>query len=68
MLKDTIHFSKQTDRDLERLTNALGVASKADVDRRAVKLLRYVLEEQKGGGKLVLENRRDKTGKELIPI
>lgn len=33
---------------LERLTNALGATSKADVVRRAVKQLRYVLEEQTG--------------------
>ena len=68
MPKYTIQFSKQTDRDLERLAKALGVSSKADVVCRAVNLLRYVLEEQKAGGKLVVENSRDKTKKELVPI
>ncbi len=68
MPKYTIQFSKRTDRDLERLAKALGVSSKADVIRKAVNLLRYVLEEQKAGGKLVMENSRDKTKKELVPI
>jgi hypothetical protein len=68
MPKFTIQFSKETDRDLERLTRVLGVHSKADVVRKAVNLLRVVLEERKGGGTLVVENKRDKTRKELIPI
>lgn len=68
MPKYTIQFSKRTDRDLERLAKALGVSSKADVIRKAVNLLRYLLEEQKAGGKLVVENSRDKTKKELVPI
>ncbi len=68
MPKYTIQFSKRTDRDLERLAKALGVSSKADVVRKAVNLLRYVLEEQKAGGKLIVENSRDKTKKELVPI
>jgi len=68
MPKFTIQFSKETDRDLERLTRILGVHSKADVVRKAVNLLRVVLEERKGGGTLVVENKRDKTRKELIPI
>ena len=66
--KYTIHFSNETNRDLARLTNALGVNSKADVVRRALNLLRIVVDEQKGGGRVVVENDRDKTKKELIPI
>ena len=68
MAKYTIRFSSKTDRDLARLTTALGVNSKADVVRRALNLLRYVLDEQKAGGRLVVENNREKTKKELIPI
>jgi len=68
MPKYTIQFSKETDRDLERLTGILGVHSKADVIRKAVNLLRVVLEERKGGGTLIVENKRDRTRKELIPI
>ena len=68
MPKYTIQFSKRTDTDLERFTKALGVNSKAEVVRRAVNLLRYVLQEQKGGGTLVVEYKREKTRKQLIPI
>lgn len=68
MPKYTIQFSKETDKGLERLTRILGVHSKADVVRKAVNLLRVVLEERKGGGTLVVENKRDRTRKELIPI
>jgi len=68
MPKFTIQFSEQTDKDLDRLTKALGVNSKAEVVRKAVNLLRYVLKEQKCGGALVVENKREKTTKQLIPI
>lgn len=68
MPKYTIQFSKQTDRDLGRLMKALGANSKAEVVRKAVNLLRYVLQEQKGGGRIVVENHRDNTKKEVIPI
>jgi hypothetical protein len=47
---------------------ALGANSKAEVVRKAVNLLRYVLQEQKGGGRIVVENHRDNTKKEVIPI
>ena len=67
MPKYTIQFSNKTAGELERLTKALDVNSKADVVRKAVNLLRYVLDEQKGGGRLVVENR-DKTRKEIVPI
>ena len=63
-----IQFSNKTDRDLERPAKALGVNSKAAVARKALNLLRYVLDEQKGGGRLVVENNRDSTKQELIPI
>lgn len=68
MPKYTIQLSNETDLELSRLTKALGVNSKADVVRRALNLLRYVLDERKEGGRLVVENNRDKTKKEVIPI
>jgi len=68
MPKFTIQFSQQTDKDFDRLTKALGVNSKAEVVRKAVNVLRYLLKEQKCGGTLVVENKREKTRKQLIPI
>ena len=68
MPKFTIQFSQQTDKDLDRLTKALDANSKAEVARKAMHLLRYVSKEQKCGGTLVVENKREKTRKQLIPI
>lgn len=66
--KDTIQFPKQPDGDLEQSTKTRGVNSRAEVVRKAPSVARYLLREQKGGGTLVVENKREKTKKELIPI
>jgi hypothetical protein len=68
LAKFTILFSKKVEKDLERMTKTLGAKSKADVVRKALNLLRYVLEEQKGGGKLMVENKRENSRKEVITI
>ncbi len=68
MAKFTIQFSKKTEKDLERMIKTLGAKTKADVVRKALNLLRYVLEEQKGGGKLMVENKRENSRKEVITI
>jgi Arc/MetJ-type ribon-helix-helix transcriptional regulator len=68
MAKFTIQFSKKTEKDLERMIKTLGAKSKADVVRKALNLLRYVLEEQKGGGKLMVENKRENSRKEVITL
>ncbi len=66
MAKFTIQFSKKVEKDVERMTKTLGAESKADVVRKASNLLRYVLEEQKGGGKLMVENKRENSRKKVI--
>jgi hypothetical protein len=63
----TIQFSKQTDRHLARSTNALGVASEADVVRRALSPLRGAIHEAKGG-EILIESRRENTKNKRIPI
>jgi Arc/MetJ-type ribon-helix-helix transcriptional regulator len=68
MAKFTIQFSKKTEKDLERMIKTLGAKTKADVVRKALNLLQYVLEEQKGGGKLMVENKRENSRKEVITI
>lgn len=68
MAKFTIEFSEKADRDLKGLIKALGVKSKAEVVRKAVNLLRYVVQEQQEGSRLVLENQRDRSRKEVITI
>jgi Arc/MetJ-type ribon-helix-helix transcriptional regulator len=68
MAKFTIQFSKKTEKDLERMIKTLGAKTKADVVRKALNLLQYVLEEQKGGGKLMVENKRENSRKEVITL
>ena len=68
MAKFTIKFSKKTEKDLERMIKTLGAKTKADVVRKALNHLQYVLEEQRGGGKLMVENNRENSIKEVITI
>lgn len=68
MSRFTIDFSDDAERDLQSLTKALGVKSKADVLRKALNLLNYVVRAQKEWGKLVVENKKDQSRKELITL
>ena len=68
MSRFTIDFSDEAERDLQGLIKALGVKSKADVLRKALNLLRYVVRAQEEGGKLMVENKKDKSRKEVITL
>ena len=68
MSRFTIDFSEEAERDLQGLIKALGVKSKADVLRKALNLLNYVVRAQEEGGKLVVENKKDKSKKEVITL
>ena len=68
MSRFTIDFSDEAERDLQGLIKALGVKSKADVLRKALNLLNYVVRAQEEGGKLVVENKKDKSRKEVITL
>ena len=68
MSRFTIDFSDDAERDLQGLIKSLGVKSKADVLRKALNLLNYVVRAQKEGGKLVVENVKDKSRKEVITL
>lgn len=68
MSRFTIDFSDDAERDLQSLTKALGVKSKANVLRKALNLLNYVVRAQKEWGKLVVENKKDQSRKELITL
>ncbi len=68
MSRFTIDFSEEAEKDLQGLTKALGVKSKADVLRKALNLLNYVVRAQEEGGKLVVENKKDKSRKEVITL
>ncbi len=68
MSRFTIDFSDEAERDLQGLIKALGVKSKADVLRKALNLLNYVVRAQEDGGKLVVENKKDKSRKEVVTL
>ena len=68
MSRFTIDFSDEAERDLQGLIKALGVKSKADVLRKALNLLNYVVRAQEDGGKLLVENKKDKSRKEVITL
>ena len=68
MSRFTIDFSDEAERDLHGLIKALGVKSKADVLRKALNLLNYVVRAQEEGGKRVVENKKDKSRKEVITL
>ncbi len=68
MSRFSIDFSDEAERDLQGLIKALGVKSKADVLRKALNLLNYVVRAQEEGGKLVVENQKDKSRKEVITL
>lgn len=68
MSRFTIDFSDEAERDLQSLAKALRVKSKADVLRRALNLLSYVVRAQEEGGRLLVENEKDKSRKEVITL
>ena len=68
MSRFTVEFSPEVDQNIEKIAKALGVRTKADVVRKALNLLNYVVQEQEAGSKLILENERQNLKKELITI
>ena len=57
MSRFTIDFSDEAERDLQGLIKALGVKSKADVLRKALNLLNYVV---RAGGRGQTRGREQK--------
>ena len=68
MSRFSIDFSEESDRDLDALTKALGVKSKAEVVRKALSLLRFIVQAQSEGGRLIIENRDENSQREVITL
>ncbi len=68
MSRFTIEFSEDADRSLDEAQKALGAKTKADVIRKAVNLLNYVIGERGKGGRLIIENRDENIRKEVVTI
>jgi len=68
MARYTIELSEEVDEEIGRIADALGVKTKADVVRKALNLLNYVVREQAEGGKLVVENKKQNLRKEVVTL
>jgi len=61
----TVDFSEDAYIALEQLTSDL-TTSKADILRRALGLMRFVVEETNNGANFVLENPKTKDRKQIV--
>jgi hypothetical protein len=68
MARFTIDFSQHAEHELRDIQKALDVSTKAEVIRKALSLVKYVVEEQQKGGRLFIENEKDKVRKEIVTL
>jgi hypothetical protein len=68
MSRFTIEFTEEADRGLDQVQKILGGKTKADVIRKAINLLNFVVQEQQKGGKLFIENEKENVRKEIVTI
>jgi len=61
----TVDFSEDAYAALEQLSNSLDT-TKAETLRRALGLMRFVVEETKGGAIFILENPKTKDRKQIV--
>ena len=67
MRRISIDFSDQAFEELGRISRRLNV-TKAGALRKALGLIKYVLEEREAGGKLFIENKSQKVKKEIVTL
>ncbi len=68
MSRFTIEFSEDMDQQIDRIARALNAPTKADVIRKALGLLSYVVKERDEGSTLVLENKKANIRKEIVTL
>ncbi len=68
MSRFTIEFTEEADRGLEQVQKILGGKTKADVIRKAINLLNFVVQERQKGGRLFIENKDENLRKEIVTI
>ena len=68
MSRFTIEFSEDVDQQIDQIARALDAPTKADVVRKALGLLSYVVKERKEGSTLVLENKTTNVRKEIVTL
>lgn len=68
MSRFTIEFSKDLDQQIDQIARALDAPTKADVVRKALGLLSYVVKERDTGSTLILENKTTNVRKEIVTL
>ena len=68
MSRFTIEFSETVDKQIDDIQAELHAQTKADVVRKALGLLSYVVREQKDGSVLILENMKNNVRKEIVTL
>ena len=68
MSRFTIEFSEDVDQQIDQIAKALKAPTKADVVRKALGLLSYVVKERDEGSTLVLENKKTNVRKEIVTL
>ena len=64
----TIDLSSKDDRQIERIQSLIAVTTKAEVIRKALSLLHWVVIEQERSSRIVVENKEENTSRELITL
>ena len=64
----TIDFSDVAAEQIEELAQELQLRTKADVLRKALGVLKYIVEEKRQGGRVFIENRQEGERKEIVAI
>jgi len=67
MPRITVDFSDKAFEAVEEIAKELST-TKAEALRKAIGLMRYVAKEQKSGAKLIIENPKENTKKEIVPL
>ena len=61
-------FSDVAAEEIEQLAQELQLRTKADVLRKALGVLKYIVEEKRQGGRVFIENRQEGERKEIVAI
>ncbi|OGD33626.1 hypothetical protein A2833_03325 [Candidatus Azambacteria bacterium RIFCSPHIGHO2_01_FULL_44_55] len=68
MGKYTIELSEKAEKDMDFMKMALEVDNKTAVIKKALGTLNFLLKEHMNGSKIIIENEKTKTRREIVVI
>ena len=68
MSRLTIEFTDEAERQIGSIQRSIGVSTRAAVIQKALGLLGFMVEERKCGGRILVDNERDNTRKEIMTL